>query len=162
MDDSQYEPVLNLQPFGRIQRAKKSSGRKSIPSQTLNQNKVQLSNLKREPTASTQPFDRTDKVTKSAGHKSTTDTTASTPATLVQPSTSRDVAVQPSSSSSSTSRYVIPKKGIQSNKLNELAIKVSPPARPRPILPKQPSINRTSPPRNISGKRSTQGQKKKQ
>ena len=77
----------------------------------------------------------------------------------VLPSTSKNVAAQSASVSVSANRYMIPKKGIQSNKLNELAVKVSPPA--RPILPKQPSINKTSPPRNISGNRSTQGQKKK-
>ena len=76
-----------------------------------------------------------------------------------QPSTSRDIVKTPVVSTSSTSRYVIPKKGIQANRLNELALKVSPPA--RPILPKPPSVNRTSPPRNISGSRPTPGQKKK-
>ena len=53
-------------------------------------------------------------------------------------------------------KYVIPKlskKGIQSNEVNELAAKVSPPA--RPILPKPPGIGLQNqrPPWNTSGLR---------
>ena len=159
LNDSQYEPAAINQQFGKIQRKKKSSVRKPIPSQTTNHNRIPSSKLQYEPAASTQPFGQPHKVKKFSGRNSTTDTTACKPVPLVQPSTSRDVVVPFSSSSSSANRYVIPKKGIQSNKLNELATKVPPPA--RPILPKPPIIIRTSPPRNISGYRSTQGQKKK-
>ena len=73
--------------------------------------------------------------------------------------TSKDIAIPSSTSTSSTGRYVMPKKGIQANRLNELARKVSPPA--RHILPKPPVVIKTSPPRNTSGSRPNPGQKKK-
>ena len=68
--------------------------------------------------------------------------------------------VQPSLSKGDSARYFIPKisQGIQSNKLNELAAKVSPPE--RSIFPKPPNLPRQSPPRNISGSRTTQKKKK--
>ena len=77
----------------------------------------------------------------------------------VLPTTSKDVENPSSTFISSTDRYVIPKKGIQANRLNELARKVSPPA--RPILPKPPVMIKTSRPRNTSGSRPNPGQKKK-
>ena len=112
-----------------------------------------------ETAVSTQSVSRKEK--SSSGRKATTDVIANQPAPIVptQSITSREVAGTPASSTSSTCHYVIPKKGIQTNRLNELALKVSPPA--RPILPKPPRLGRTSLPRNISGNRSTQGQKKK-
>ena len=64
--------------------------------------------------------------------------------------------VQPSTSRAVSSSYVIPKvprKSLQSSKLNELVAKVSPPA--RPILPRPPSVPRKSPSKSISGTRST-------
>ena len=64
--------------------------------------------------------------------------------------------IQPSTSGSASSTYVIPKvprKSLQSSKLNELVAKVSPPA--RPILPRPPSVPRKSPSRSIKGTKST-------
>ena len=64
--------------------------------------------------------------------------------------------VQPSTSRAVSSSYVIPKvprKKLQSSKLNELVAKVSPQA--RPILPRPPSVPRKSPSKSVSGTRST-------
>ena len=64
--------------------------------------------------------------------------------------------VQPSTSRAVASKYVIPKvprRSLQSSKLNELVAKVSPPA--RPILPRPPSLPRKSPSKNVKGTKST-------
>ena len=90
-------------------------------------------------------------------------TAASTPTTslskCVTPKISNPVKtseVQPSTSKNETDKYVIPKisrQGKQSSKLNELVAKVSPPA--QTVLQRPPTLPRKSPPRNISGTRST-------
>ena len=71
--------------------------------------------------------------------------------------TSADIPeLQPSTSRAASSAYVIPKvprKSLQSSKLNELVAKVSHPA--RPILHRPPSVPRKSPSKSVSGIRST-------
>ena len=135
----------------------------SVSTNSLDQWQESNANLQYEAAGTIQPFDETPKTRRSVcssmpGQGPNQDATIIT-VQPVQPSTYRDAAVKPSSSTSSATLYVIPKKGVQSNKLNELAIKVFPPA--RPILPKPPGMTRESPPRNISGNRSIQGQRKK-
>ena len=125
-------------------RKKKTSSRKSrVPShQEAISNKDSSKILQIEQTESAHLLTRKVKSSKSMASVASSVITPTEESVL--PTTSKDVENPPSTSNRSTSHYVIPKKGIQANRLNELALKVSPPA--RPILPKPPVTIRTSPP----------------
>ena len=150
----------SLDQFAQTHKNKKKSSRRksrvpSDPVAILEENSSSIARV--EPTESAQTSTHKIKSSKTKANVAPSIITSTDMPVL--PTTSREVMDPSSTSNKNVSRYVIPKKGIQANKLNELARKVSPPA--RPILPKSPVVIRTSPPRNTSGNRPNPGQKKK-
>ena len=115
----------SLDQFTKTYQAKKPFRHKSKTpfNQLVDQGEAPSSITQVEAAVPTQLVAR--KVKSSGVRKATTDTTATLPTPLkmpVQPTTSRDVAGPHSTSTSgtkNTNRYVIPKKGIQANRLNE-------------------------------------------